>query len=248
MVAYSYVLLLAGALFQTNVLASPVPTPDNIQSGWVDSAFVTCMKKAVPGYPTTKPTNPKVVNGCRPGSKKRDVFDVEEVSLDSRQLPTFTMPTADVVCDGGFNGPLPKNFMIVTDIRGGAVGYCNQMKADIIASGVGYINSVTNNAVTKTADELHGGKGVLLNMLFSLTPQGQALIQAGKVSSDALQSVCVQAVTMIATKGQGCTTDINWYNAGAAKGETSTGAKGGSMLINMGSDIFAMLSNEFLSP
>ena len=249
MVAYTRTMLLAAVLFSASpISASPVPDAnlivrDDVESDWTDSAFVTCMKKTYPNFPNGV-KDPNAILNCKPSHKRS--LPVSATDLNTRDLPGLTL--ADPDCDDGANGLLPKNFMIVTDIRAGAQGWCNSMKNDLITQGIGAIDQTFNNAVTKTANELHGKKGVALSLFFALTPQGRAAIKAGVVADTALMNTCTEAITKLATKGQGCTRDINWYNAGKAKGETSTGARDGGIDISLNIDDFGYLTTDYIKP
>jgi hypothetical protein len=246
MVAYMHLMLLATACFQSTIV-SALPTPGEISANWADSAFVICIKKTYPNYPAGV-TDPNIVLGCRNYHKKRGVTDLEADNLGSRDIPGLVLaPGAE--CDGGPDAPLPKNFLVVTDIRAGAANWCDAMKSDLIKFGLGKIDQNFNNAVTKTANELHGHKGVALSILFAITPQGRAALKGATVANAALLKTCTEAITALATKGgQGCTRYINWYNAGKAKGQTSTGARAGGIDISNGPDDFGYMSMEFMAP
>ena len=175
-------------------------------------------------------------------------MDLQPYDLAPRQIPGLALALgAD--CDGGSDAPLPKNFMIATEIRAGAANWCNTMKTDLINLGLGQIDQTFNNAVTKTANQLHGKKGVAMSLLFALTPQGRAVIKAATAADAILVNGCAQAVTALATKGaQGCTKDLNWYDAKHAKGQTSTGVRSGGIDVSYGADEFGYMSIEFMKP
>src|SRR5277367_1255102 len=137
----------------------PREIPD-VNTEWVDSAFASCMKKTYPDYPGGV-TDPNVVLGCKKNHKERSDMDLQPYDLAPRQIPGLALALgAD--CDRGSDAPLPKNFMIATEIRAGAANWCNTMKTDLINLGLGQIDQTFNNAVTKTANQLHGKKGVAM--------------------------------------------------------------------------------------
>lgn len=250
MVAYTRTMLLAAVLFSASLIsASPVPDANivvrdnDVESDWTDSAFVTCMKKTYPNFPNGV-NDPNTILNCKPSHKRS--LPVSATDLDTRDLTGLAL--ADPDCDDGANGPLPKNFMIVTDIRAEAQGWCNNMKNKLINRGLGVIDETFNNAVTKTANELRGKKSVALSLFFALTPQGRAAIKAGVIADTTLINTCTEAITKLATKDQGCTRDIKWYNAGKAKSETSTGARGGGVDVTFNLDDFGYLNAEYIKP
>jgi len=243
MVAYTYLLLLAAAFVQPNRASALPDAPANIQTDWVDSAFVTCLKKTYPNYPKGV-TNPNVVLACRSSHKKRGGIDTDSFDLESRGLPGLApVPGAD--CDGGEKGPLPKNFITDTDLSSQATAYCTQMKGDIIQSGLGQINKTFPNAVTKIGNELHGGKKVVLSILLAVTPQGRAVMKGGAVADAALMTGCTQTISELSKL---CSAQLKWFNAGKAKTETTTGARGGGLDMTYGATDFAYASVEFTKP
>lgn len=240
-------MLLAVVFFSTSLVsASPVPDAnlvvrDDVESDWTDSTFVTCMKKTYSNFPNGV-NDPNAILNCKPSHKRS--LPVSATDLNTRDL----LALADPDCDDGADGLLPKNFMVVTDIRAGAQGWCNSMKNDLINKGLGIIDQTFNNAVTKTANELHGNKGVALSLFFALTPQGRAAIKAGVVADTTLMNTCTEGIIKLVIKDQGCTRDIKWYNAGKAKGETSTGARGGGIDISFNTGDFGYLNTEYIKP
>lgn len=260
MVAYTRALLLGSIFFQASQVFA-IPAPDivardiDIESDWVDSSFVKCMKAVYPNYPqgSITPDNALKCHTQTKANPKRSLtnakLDTEREirGLEARDLNSLAV-SQHPDCDGFSDGPLPKNFMIVTDVRNGAQGWCNQMKNDLINYGAAQIDQKMNNAVTKTANELRGHKAVALSLLFSLTPRGRLAIKTMAVADQTVLNTCAAAIQQLATKGSGCTRDINWYNAGKAKGQTSTGARGGSLDISHGDDDFGFIDLEFLNP
>ena len=85
-------------------------------------------------------------------------------------------------------------------------------------------------------------------VLSAVAPEAVAALKGVQATDTAVVDVCTQAVVMIATKGQGCTKDIRWYNAGKAHEETSTGALPGSIDMVKGADDWLSLAINFLAP
>ena len=244
MITYVKIILVAA------VLSRSAPTLAQVDSDWTTTPFVTCMKQACPAYPDGVCSQDIVLNCHNSASgsskEKRDTADVISSSANSL-----------VLRDGGLTGDanpdcsassLPKNFMVVTDIRAGAHDWCQTMKTDLLTKGVGYISQNLSTAVTKTADELHGNKAVLLSLVLSAYPPGLAAFKTLQATDTILTDGCTDALTKLATKGSGCTKDLNWYNAGSAKGETSTGALPGTINIAKNAVDWMFLTAEYLKP
>ena len=252
MVGYARAALVAALLYQAaHILATPVDLTARaeVDADWVESNFVKCMKGIYPNFPqgSITPDNAAKCHDQSKGHSKRSpTASSSDILLQTRGIETRGLTvTNDPACN---SQSLPKNFMIVTDIRDHAQDYCTQMKADLIQSGVGSISPTLANAVTKSADELHGSKSVMLSIVLSAYPPALAAFKTVQGIDTAVVDACTKALTALATKGQGCTADLDWYNAGKAKGETSTGAIGGSIDIASGPDPWFFLQTDFLKP
>lgn len=249
MVGYARTALVAALLYQaTQVLSTPLDLAarTDVDADWVESHFVKCMKGIYPNFPqgTIKPDDATKCHAQAKGKAKRSLTDAPS-SIQLQARGTDLTVTNDPACN---SNSLPKNFMIVTDIRSHAQEYCTQMKADLIQSGVGSISPTLANAVTKSANELHGSKSVMLSLVLTAYPPALAAFKTVQGIDTAVTDACAKALTQLATKGQGCTADLNWYNAGKAHGETSTGAIGGSIDIASGPDQWLFLAVDFLKP
>ena len=249
MVGYARVALVAALLYQaTQVLATPldIAARTDVDADWVESKFVKCMKGTYPNFPqgTVKPEDATKCHSQAKGKSKRSPTDSPSIQLQARGPPDLTV-TNDPACN---SNSLPKNFMIVTDIRSKAQEYCTQMKADLIQSGVGSISPTLATAVTKSANELHGKKSVMLSLMLTAYPPALAAFKTVQGIDTAVVDVCAKALTQLATKGQGCTADLDWYNAGKAHGETSTGAIGGTIDIASGPEQWFFLAVDYLKP
>lgn len=169
MVAYTRAALVAAVIYQaTLVLTNPVDLVARVEvdADWVQSNFVKCMKDIYPNFPQGSITadNAGKCHAQSHNAHKRSSTgdtEVEGHGLDARDDVALSVSN-DPNCD---SDRLPKNFMVVTDIRANAQDYCNQMKGDLIQKGVGSISPTLANAVTKSANELHGGKAVVLSLV-----------------------------------------------------------------------------------
>ena len=220
-----------------------------VDADWVQSNFVKCMKGVYPNFPQGSITadNTAKCHGQSHNAHKRSPIgdtEIEGHGLDARDDVALSVGT-DPFCD---SDRLPKNFMVVTDIRANAQDYCNQMKADLIQRGVGSISPTLANAVTKSANELHGKKAVMLSLVLSAYPPALAALTTVQGIDTTIVNVCAQALTKLATKGEGCTGEINSYNAGKAKSITTTGAIGGTIDIIKDSIPWFFLETDFLKP
>ena len=255
MVAYAHAVMVAAIVFQTGqVFATPVELVPRADSGWVQTKFFNCMKAIYPSYPTVPPgtitqkDSLKCIDETK-GKAKRDVVNiaapasVEERSLENRQLPDFKI-IQEAICD---QLALPKNFVIVSDIRPNANQWCNDMKGDLLVRGAAQI-SPKLGAVAKAGNELHGNKLAVASLMLTVLPGISAAVKSAAGFDAAMMAACTKAVTEIATKGDGCTKEINWYNAGKAKGQTSTGAIPGSIEIGTFAESWLDLHIDFADP
>jgi hypothetical protein len=114
-------MLLTVVLFSASLIsASPILDANlviynnNVKSDWTDSAFVIYIKKTYPNF-LNSINNPNTILNCKPSYKRS--LPISTTDLDTWDLPGLAL--IDLDCDNGANGPLPKNFIIVTDIRAG---------------------------------------------------------------------------------------------------------------------------------
>ncbi len=71
-------------------------------------------------------------------------------------------------------------------------------------------------AVTKMGDELHGDKEVMMSLMLRAYPPPLAVLKTNQGLDTVVVQFCTAALTALATTGEGCTLDINVYNAGKA--------------------------------
>lgn len=230
------------------IFSQTAPVLAQVDSSWTTTPFVMCMQRACPAYPNGICQQIVVLdchNKAKGGKVKRTTIDMvssAEGSLEVRDLPVFTTDP-DPACD---QTSLPKNFLVVTEVRAGAQAWCQTMKTDLLAKGVGYISQDLATAVTKTGNELHGKKKLLLSLVLSAYPPALTAFQTLKGADTAVVSACTAALVALATKETGCTADLKWYNAGKVRGETSTGAIPGTVSIaNAGVD-WMFLTAQYL--
>ena len=244
MVTYACIMMVVVIFSQTaSVLAQ-------VDSSGTTTPFVTCMQQACPAYPNGICQQTDVLNrhNKAKGSKAKrtttDMVPSAEGSLEARDLPVFTTDP-DPKCDPT---TLPKNVFVVTDVRAGAQAWCQTMKTDVPAKAAGYISQNLSTAVTKSANELHSNKAVMLSLVLSAYPLALTAFQTPQGADTAVVSAFTAALVALATKGTGCTADLDWYNAGKAHGETSTGAIPGTINIaNVGVD-WMFLPAQYLKP
>ena len=256
MLAYTHAALVAALFYQaTVVLANPVDlgTRTVVDADWVQSNFVKCMKGIYPNFPQGPLTADNAAK-CHAESYKPHKRSATGVASDSEDEGDWLEARDDDVALSVTNDPacnsdrLPKNFMIVTDIRAKAHDYCDEMKADLIQNGIGSISPTLANAVTKSANELHGRKAVMLSLVLSANPPALAAFKTIQGLDAKIVDVCTKALTTLATKGQGCTGEINSYNAGKAKQMTTTGAIGGAIDISNGQVPWLWLAADYMAP
>lgn len=255
MVTQKHTMLVAALLLQTSgvfTTAVELTRRGNIDSDWTISPFVTCMRGKDPSFPSGNILQQDVI-ACHDASHSKDKrttinmapdSDVETYALQARQAPNL-QTVQDPSCS---QTTLPKNFMVVSDIRSGAHDWCQQMKGDLLTAGTAKLNPTLQDAVTKSANELHGKKAVMLSLVLTAYPPALKAFQTVQGIDTMAVDACTQALSTLATKDQGCTTEINWYNAGKAKGETSTGARPGQIDIANGGEEWFFLIADYLAP
>lgn len=255
MFAYTRAALVAALFYQaTVVLTNPVDLAARsaVDADWVQSNFVKCMKGVYPNFPQGSLTADNAAR-CHTQSHKPHKrsatgvpsdSEVEGYGLEARNDVALSV-TNDPACNSDH---LPKNFMVVTDIRAKAKDYCNEMKADLIQNSIGSISPTLANAVTKSANELHGGKAVMLSLVLGANPPALAALKTVQGIDTKIVDVCTKALIALATKGQGCTGEINSYNAAKAKQMTTTGAIGGAIDISNGQVPWFWLAADYLAP
>lgn len=248
MVAYTH------AIFATAILCQATSVLGQSDATWTTTPFVACMQNACPAFPNGICSHDIVLNchnqtqGKSGPKKKRTTLGKAasaKGSLEARQGPLSFTTDANPECD---QDTLPKNFVIVSDLRADANHYCQTMKTDLLAKGAGYISQNLSTAVTKSANELHGNKAVLLSLVLTAYPPALAAFTTLQNADTAVIDACTSALVALNTKGQGCTTDINWYNAGKAHGETSTGARPGNIGIANQAVDWMNLAVNYLNP
>ena len=122
------------------------------------------------------------------------------------------------------------------------------MKTDLLSNGAGMISPVVQDAVIKSANELHGKKAVMLSLSLTAFPPALAAFKTVQGIDLLVSKACTDALVTLATKGSGCTAELGWYNAGKAKHETSTGALPGSINVANNAVDWFILAAEYMKP
>ncbi|OKL57546.1 hypothetical protein UA08_07032 [Talaromyces atroroseus] len=140
---------------------------------------------------------------------------------------------------------LPKNFEEAAPMRAKAQELCKQIGSNLLSQGYALLSETLPDAFTKKDIWLYGNQKVVLELVLSFTPQGRAAMTAAKVSQDTAVSVCTAALTMLATKGEGCTKDIHFSKDFIFKTEQTTGVTDGIMDLWFKKSPIGFISTSF---
>lgn len=143
---------------------------------------------------------------------------------------------------------LPKNFEEAAPMRAKAQQLCQQIGANLLSQGYAAIKQTLPDAYTKHDIWLYGKQNVILYLVLSLTPQGQAALATAKVTQDTAVAACTAALTMLSTKDEGCTKDIHFSKDFIFKGAQTTGITDGIMDLFFQNDPVGFISTSFSKP
>lgn len=201
------------------------PAPADVE----DSGFVKCMKGIYHDFPQANNLKASDTKKCHGQTRSKRDLTYLEPDLVPRD---DTVNLENVICDAGANGPLTSNFMIVTDVDAQAQSICEQTTKDV-AIGLASTVPILFPAYHKKLSHFqHAGEYVKL-----IATYANYNLPIPKNVGDTVQGkavdVCVQAIKKLATKGQGCTRDLNHQDGGHGA-TTSTGARSGAIDIAFG--------------
>jgi hypothetical protein len=143
---------------------------------------------------------------------------------------------------------LPKNFEEAAPMRARAQQLCQQMGANLLSQGYAALKETLPDAYTKNDIWLYGNQKVVLYLVLSLTPQGQAALATAKVTQDTAVAACTAALTMLSTKDEGCTKDIHFSKDFIFKGAQTTGLTDGIMDLFFQNNPVGFISTSFSKP
>lgn len=209
MVTYTHIMIIAAIFSQTAPVLAGADSNESNEA----TSFSACMKQACPPYPESICEH-TVVLKCHDqsgdGKAKRNTIDKVpsvEGSLEGRDFPALPPLTLG---DGALCEQLhvPKFFVSAEDIDNNATAWCQDLKKGVLTKGVGYINQKWAHAVTKSADEIHGDKAVLINLVLTAYPPALAAFKGLQNADTLVNDGCTNALKALASAKTGCTESL----------------------------------------